>query len=378
MDWFYGFSKDKAKAYLKMSMHRIEIVKAKRTNGIKQSKKQVAQLLAMDPPKEEKARIRAEHVVREDFGIEAYDILELLCELVLERLNLIASEKECPFDMREAVCTLIYAANRTEVPELIKVKAQFGKKYGSEFVDAAKRNKDKCVNARIIQKLSAQPPNSWIVLNYMKEIAKEFNVAWEPSKETEDAGKRFDAPMLAPKGADVVMGAASGVSKPYAATDGTINATGAAPTYSYPNARPVQPPMGGASTPGGYVNMGNVGGGGNIPMAQTVPPVAPTASFPSSGAGGGNNGGGGFSGGLDIPAAPTAKIDANSSSNDNNSGGGGGLMDVGNLPKAPPSLPFAAPPAAPSASASAPSVSDPDGAIPGYDELAARFNALRK
>ena len=209
MDWLFGFRKDKQKAYLKMSMHRLEIVKAKKVNGIKRSKKEVAQMLAMDPPKEEKARIRAEHVVREDFCIEAYEILELLCELVLERLNLITAEKDCPFDMREAVATLCYAATRTEVPELIKVKEQFAKKYGKDFISAAVRNQDKCVNARVIQKLSAQPPNSWIVLNYMKEIAKEFNIAWEPTKETEAAGQRFDAPMVAPSGMDVTMGGAS-------------------------------------------------------------------------------------------------------------------------------------------------------------------------
>ena len=66
--------------------------------------------------------------MREDFTVEAYDIVSLLCELVLERMMLLASENECPFDMREAVSTLIYAANRTEIPELAKVKDQFTRK----------------------------------------------------------------------------------------------------------------------------------------------------------------------------------------------------------------------------------------------------------
>ena len=78
--------------------------------------------------KDEKARIRTEHIVREDFTVEAYDIISLLCELVLERTMLLASEDECPFDMREAVSTLIYAANRTEIPELAKVKDQLTRK----------------------------------------------------------------------------------------------------------------------------------------------------------------------------------------------------------------------------------------------------------
>jgi hypothetical protein len=43
--------------------------------------------------KEEKARIKVEHVIREDFIIEAYELLELLCELVYERVKYIGSQK---------------------------------------------------------------------------------------------------------------------------------------------------------------------------------------------------------------------------------------------------------------------------------------------
>lgn len=54
-------------------------------------------------------------VIREDFTIEAYDILELHCELVAERMRLVASHKEVPPDMEQAVCTIIWAADRAEV-----------------------------------------------------------------------------------------------------------------------------------------------------------------------------------------------------------------------------------------------------------------------
>ena len=72
--------------------------------------------------------------------------------------------------MREAICTLIWAANRTEIPELLEVKKQLIKKYGQDFADAAMRNFDGCVNERVIQKLSVQPPSAMLVINYMKEI----------------------------------------------------------------------------------------------------------------------------------------------------------------------------------------------------------------
>lgn len=93
--------------------------------------------------------------------------------------NLVKTERECPYDMREAVCTLIWAANRTEIPELTEVRAlvwlvrlhrahalvrvcmaqvkkQLVKKYGQDFAAAATRNADGCVNERVIQKLSVQ------------------------------------------------------------------------------------------------------------------------------------------------------------------------------------------------------------------------------
>lgn len=121
--------------------------------------------------------------------------------------NLIKTEADCPYDMREAVCTLIWAASRTEIPELAEVKKQLTKKYGQDFEAAAIRNVDGCVNERVIQKLSVQPPSAFLVVNYMKEIAKEFKVDWEP-----DEAEVTDplAPIPAPTGATVVSAAVSG------------------------------------------------------------------------------------------------------------------------------------------------------------------------
>lgn len=65
-----------------------------------------------------------EHIIRSDFTIEAYEILELLCELLYERMKLLVFEETCPADLDEAVCTLIYCANRTECPELTEITKQ--------------------------------------------------------------------------------------------------------------------------------------------------------------------------------------------------------------------------------------------------------------
>ncbi|CAK4121279.1 unnamed protein product [Aphanomyces euteiches] len=201
----FGFNVNKLKPNLKMAVNRIGIVKNKKAIASKAQRTEVAKLLAAG--KEEKARIRVEGLIREDFVVEAYEILELLCELIAERSALIKSERECPYDMREAVCTLIWAASRTEIPELNEVKNQLTKKYGQDFTAAAMRNVDGCVNERVIHKLSVQPPNAYLVINYLKEIAKQHNVDWVP-----DESQIVDplAPMAAPTGTSVGQAAVSG------------------------------------------------------------------------------------------------------------------------------------------------------------------------
>ncbi len=120
MSWFGpSFSASKCKPQLKMACQRVKLITNKKTQLMKIQKKDIAKLLGDN--KEEKARIRTEAVIREDFKLEAYDILSLLCELLHERMGLITSMKECPPDMVESVSTLIWAAPRCEIPELIQV-----------------------------------------------------------------------------------------------------------------------------------------------------------------------------------------------------------------------------------------------------------------
>ena len=62
-----------------MAVQRINIANNKRTTQVKHQKREIAQLLA--DHKDEKAKIKAEHIIRDDFTIEGYEGLEILCEL---------------------------------------------------------------------------------------------------------------------------------------------------------------------------------------------------------------------------------------------------------------------------------------------------------
>lgn len=55
------------------------------------ARKEIADYLAAG--KDERARIRVEHIIREDYMVEAMEILELYCDLLLSRLGLIQSMK---------------------------------------------------------------------------------------------------------------------------------------------------------------------------------------------------------------------------------------------------------------------------------------------
>ncbi len=349
--------------------------------------------------KEEKARITTEHIVREDFVIEAYDILELMISVVIERLRLIDAEKECPFDMREAVCTLIYAANRTEVKELVQVKEQLIKKYGKEFGERAMANHNGCVNERIVQKLSAMPPNAFLVLNYMKELAQQYNIDWQPDETTAAVGSRFDVAMAPPTGASVEAGVGSGLgASAYRYTDGRILPPGQTPANFDANDIPSAP----LGSPG--VAKPGVGGGAAGPGAGAGAGARPGAGGP--GAGGPGAGAGGLGAGAGAGAG-TSKPGASGTVGSYGVAAGGTSTGVGaakpapgdgfnfdDIPMPPSGRPGAgggagtgghAAPAAtkPGADAAQQFKDDPstygkdDEAVPDFDELSRRFNALK-
>lgn len=68
--------------------------------------------------REEMARIKVEHLIRNKSETHAIEIVELFCDLILARHLLLEQEQELPVEMQEAVYSLCWAANRTEIAEL--------------------------------------------------------------------------------------------------------------------------------------------------------------------------------------------------------------------------------------------------------------------
>mmetsp|Transcript_10358 Transcript_10358/g.21771 ORF Transcript_10358/g.21771 Transcript_10358/m.21771 type:complete len:325 (+) Transcript_10358:148-1122(+) len=206
-DW--GFNANKLKPQLKMAVHRFQMASNKKSALLKQNMREVAVLLSEDPPKEEKARIRAEALIRDDYVIEAYDILSLNCELLSERLKLIQLSKECPPDLISCIATLMYAAPRVDIPELLVVRKQFTSKFGKKFDENAMGNVGGILNERVVTKLSVQPPAAYLVQTYLEQICEKYEVDWTPNYRL--SAQQMGEPMAPPSGFSVPIGQGTGL-----------------------------------------------------------------------------------------------------------------------------------------------------------------------
>uniref|UniRef100_A0ACD5XZ09 Uncharacterized protein n=1 Tax=Avena sativa TaxID=4498 RepID=A0ACD5XZ09_AVESA len=132
--------------------------------------------------------LQVEHVIREQNIMAANEIIELFCELIVTRLPIIAKQKECPADLKEGICSLIFAAPRcSELPELTRMRDLFEKKYGKDFVAAAvDLRPNASVNNLLIEKLSVNKPSGQTKLKILKDIAKEHQIDWDTTETEQD------------------------------------------------------------------------------------------------------------------------------------------------------------------------------------------------
>ncbi|XP_068320179.1 vacuolar protein sorting-associated protein IST1-like [Pyrus communis] len=183
LDSFFnkGFKAAKCKTMLKLTIPRIKLLRNRREIQIKQMRRDIAKLL--ETGQEATARIRVEHIIREENMMAAQEILELFSELIAVRLPIIESQRECPIDLKEAISSVCFAAPRcADLPELLQVQMLFASKYGKEFVAAATELIPDCgVNRQLIELLSVRAPSPEKKLKLLKEIAEEHDLDWDPA-----------------------------------------------------------------------------------------------------------------------------------------------------------------------------------------------------
>ncbi|KAL8167115.1 hypothetical protein V2J09_008614 [Rumex salicifolius] len=181
-----GLIGGKCKTCLNLAISRIKLQQNRRDLQLKAMRKEIAQFLHTG--QEAIARIRVEHVIREQNVWDACEILELFCEFLLARVPIIESQRECPPELREAIASIIFAAPRcSDLPDLLQIRNLFATKYGKEFVSAASELRP---GSGIIEKLSASVPSKEERLKLLKEIAHEHNLEWDSSKTEAEFNKQ--------------------------------------------------------------------------------------------------------------------------------------------------------------------------------------------
>uniref|UniRef100_A0ABI7WBM2 IST1 homolog n=1 Tax=Felis catus TaxID=9685 RepID=A0ABI7WBM2_FELCA len=215
-----GFKAERLRVNLRLVINRLKLLEKKKTELAQKARKEIADYLAAG--KDERARIRVEHIIREDYLVEAMEILELYCDLLLARFGLIQSMKELDSGLAESVSTLIWAAPRLQ-SEVAELKI-------------------------LMHKLSVEAPPKILVERYLIEIAKNYNVPYEPDSvvmaeappgiETDliDVGFTDDVKKGGPG-----RGGGGGFAAPVGGPDGTV-----------PVPMPVPMPMPSPSTPFSY------------------------------------------------------------------------------------------------------------------------------
>ncbi|QDZ22331.1 DUF292 domain-containing protein [Chloropicon primus] len=188
-----GFDPNKCKTQLRLCVSRIRLLQNKKAITTRAQRKDIATLLATG--KEDSARIRVEALIQEESTVLAFEILELYCELLSVRVELMKMSKGLPEDMQESVASVVYAANRcsAQLPELQAVKTQLQAKYGKEYVQRAQSDEtclNEKVNPRLVDALAIRVPDPKKKVALLSEIALDHNVDWEvvtgPAVEDDD------------------------------------------------------------------------------------------------------------------------------------------------------------------------------------------------
>jgi len=170
----------KLKTHLRLAINRLKLLEKKKAEITQKSRKEIADYIATG--KAERAKIRVEHIIREDYLVEALEVVEMYCDLLLARFGLITQMKDLDDGLKEAVASLLWVAPRlqTDVQELKIIADLLTLKYGKPFADECRNETESAVSAKLKHKMSIQSPPKKLVEKYLIEIAGCYNVSYEP------------------------------------------------------------------------------------------------------------------------------------------------------------------------------------------------------
>jgi len=285
----------KLKTNLRLVINRLKLLEKKKTEMALKSRKEIADYISAG--KEDRARIRVEHIIREDYLVEAMELLEMYCDLLLARFGLIQTQKELDAGLEEAISSLIWATPRlqSDVQEFKAVSEEFSRKYGKEFAQACRANSLSNVSEKVMHKLGVQAPPKALVERYMVEIAKTYNVPFDPDPSVMQEDEILMAEnLLIDLGADDKKGGAGGAgggsggqlmpqpmmyppSQPQAPSQQPFQPPGMAQP---PSEQPFQAPYPGGAPAGSFPLAGMTSGAAPPPLPSHGPQGPAGGSYP--------------------------------------------------------------------------------------------------
>ncbi|XP_013780566.1 IST1 homolog [Limulus polyphemus] len=253
----------KLKTNLRLAINRLKLLEKKKTELAQKARKEIADYISSG--KYERAKIRVEHIIREDYLVEAMEVVEMYCDLLLARFGLIQQMKSLDEGLAEAISSMLWATPRlqTDVAELKAISDQLTLKYGKPYAQAACENALNTVNEKLVHKLSVQAPPKILVEKYLIEIAKSHNVPYEPDPDI----MKEDEVMAAEASQDTLINFDGNNSGPNYLPGGGMSY----PAMQYPSSQPVSQPF---QYPPAHVKNPNV--------APPLPNMAPSGPYPST------------------------------------------------------------------------------------------------
>lgn len=84
--------------------------------------------------------------------------------------------------LAEAISTILWAAPRiqTDVQEIKVIADILTSKYGKQYTEACREEAIQTISEKLKHKMSVQSPSKLLVEKYLIEIAKNYNVEYEP------------------------------------------------------------------------------------------------------------------------------------------------------------------------------------------------------
>lgn len=191
-----------------MCIQRLRFAQEKRQALAKQDRREVAKLLS--DGKEQKAHYRVESLINDDIHVELLELLELYCELLHARVNIlnnIQNEETLITDhmndgINEAVRSIVFATlHCPDIKELVQMRDLLTCKFGPEFLTVILED-HVGVPDKVLKKCSPELPSQELVTLYLKEIARTYSVRFseledeeaeaETSEEVEESEKVED------------------------------------------------------------------------------------------------------------------------------------------------------------------------------------------